>query len=99
MRRHLRRREREGLTYPELEELTGVSRHTLSWWAWKLRREEDPGPGPGGAAFLEVDVLPEEAPAEAGVEITLANGRRLALQAGFDEETLRRAVAVLERPC
>jgi hypothetical protein len=35
-----------------------------------------------------------------GVEIVLGEGRRVVLRAGFDSETLRRVVAVLEdRPC
>jgi hypothetical protein len=35
-----------------------------------------------------------------GVEVVLGSGRRVAIEAGFDPETLRRVVAVLEgRPC
>jgi hypothetical protein len=35
-----------------------------------------------------------------GVEVVLGMGRRVTVEAGFDPETLRRVVAVLEgRPC
>lgn len=55
-------------------------------------------------AFLPVHVA--EVPAaslstrRSGVEVVLGSGRRVSLEAGFDPETLRRVVAVLEgRPC
>jgi hypothetical protein len=55
-------------------------------------------------AFLPVRIAEATASAEApdrtGVEIVLGAGRRIVLAAGFDTETLRRVVAVLEgRPC
>lgn len=97
MRRLLRRREREGLTYAELAAISGESRQTLAWWAWRLRQPEyaksDEPP------FVELSVAPGELEGSTGIEILLTNGRRLAVQRGFDEETLRKAVAVLERTC
>lgn len=92
MQRHLECREREGLTYSELEARTGVSRNTLQWWASKLRREAQDAP-----AFVEV--IAGKGPSDTRIEVELANGRRLAVRSGFDEETLRRAVAALERTC
>ena len=55
-------------------------------------------------AFLPVHVAestPSSPPTHrSGVEIVLGTGRRVLLEAGFDPETLRRVVAVLEgRPC
>jgi hypothetical protein len=55
-------------------------------------------------AFLPVriaEVTAASPPSDrTGVEIVLGAGRRIVLGAGFDSETLRRAVAVLEgRPC
>jgi hypothetical protein len=39
-------------------------------------------------------------PDRTGVEIVLGPGRRIVITPGFDSETLRRVVAVLEdRPC
>ena len=47
----LEHRERHGLTYRELAEECGGSAHTLSWWAWRLKREKREE-----AAFVEVEV-------------------------------------------
>ena len=99
MRRLLRRREREGLTYAELAELTGEQVHTLSWWAWRLRQESQSADDRAQQAFVEVEPADEPQVRGTGVEILLSSGQRLAVQPGFDEETLRRVVAALERPC
>lgn len=99
VRRYLRLREREGLTYAELAEATGESESTLSWWAWRFRRESVPESRLEQSAFVELELSDDEAPAGAGVEVVLANGLRLALHSGFDAETLRRAVDALEPPC
>lgn len=95
MRRYLQRREREGLTYAELAVVTGERAHTLSWWAWKLRSER----AEESPAFVELEVADEMPTAGSGIEIVLSSGRRLVVQPGFDEETLRRAVAALESSC
>ena len=55
-------------------------------------------------AFLPVRVVQADAGVEAsdrsGVEIVIGAGRRVVIGPGFDAETLRRVVAVLEgRPC
>ncbi len=47
----------------------------------------------------KVAVVPDADEEESGVEIVLTNGRRLSVRPGFDEETLRRAVEALDRPC
>lgn len=75
----------------------------------RARREskapEAPGEDPSvAAAFLPVRVMgaaPEPDGTDcSGVEIVLGVGRRVVLSAGFDSETLRRVVAVLEgRTC
>lgn len=46
--------------------------------------------------FVEVQLPQASASAPAALEILLANGRRIAVRAGFDSETLRSAVEVLE---
>jgi hypothetical protein len=68
-------------------------------------------PRPGLAAlpeplpsFLPIRVaeVPAASPAQdrAGIEVVLRAGRRIVVGSGFDPETLRRVVAVLEdRPC
>jgi hypothetical protein len=55
-------------------------------------------------AFLPVRVVPaavgDEALDRSGVEVVIGPGRRVVIGPGFDAETLRRVVAVLEgRPC
>jgi hypothetical protein len=73
-------------------------------------RAADPGhaagppPSDPSPAFLPVRVagatVEHEGSGRTGVEIVLGAGRRVVVGAGFDSETLRRVVAVLEgRPC
>jgi hypothetical protein len=59
---------------------------------------------PAATAFLPVRIVGAELEYErtgrSGVEIVLGVGRRVVIGAGFDSETLRRVIAVLEdRPC
>ena len=70
----------------------------------EARADRPPLAAPAAPAFLPVRIAEatasDEAPDRAGVEIVLGAGRRIVLAAGFDTETLRRVVAVLEgRPC
>lgn len=88
MRRLLERRARQGLTYRELSEQSGVPASSLSWWSWKLRHEARSDGG-----FVELEVVDEGG--GSGVEIELGSGHRVHVSPGFDEETLRRVVVVL----
>lgn len=58
-------------------------------------------PSPGPVAFAELRLPSLDCGAGAsGVEVVLAGERRLRLESGFDEDTLRRAVVALEvLPC
>ena len=63
-----------------------------------------PPPSEPSPAFLPVHLAEVTSasppPTRTGVEVVLGSGRRVVLEAGFDSETLRRVVAVLEgRPC
>ena len=54
--------------------------------------------------FLPVTILPEPIPSitasQPHLELILSNGRRIAVAPGFDPQTLRRLIAVVEeRPC
>ena len=93
MRSWLARREKRGLTFRELSLETGVPVGTLGFWAWKLRREsrDDEAPSP----FVELVVKKPESGDR--LEILLANGRRVLVSAGLDEEQLVRVVRALER--
>jgi len=94
MRRHLERRVRRGLTYQELAQETGISKHTLSWWAWRLRRESASKP-----VFVELEVAVPEREPENAIDVLLESGRRLQVRPGFDQETLLRLVSALESAC
>jgi hypothetical protein len=104
-----------GLSLPAFCERRGLNRGTMQGWVYKrghrlaveqARREarggrvlDEQAPAP---TFLPVR-LAESIPIEAsgpGVEVVLGPGRRIVVAPGFDPETLRRVVAVLEgRPC
>jgi len=54
--------------------------------------------------FLPVTILPDPVPpitvSQPHLELILSNGRRIAVAPGFDPQTLRRLIAVVEeRPC
>jgi transposase-like protein len=49
-------------------------------------------------AFLQVAVDPAAAVAPRSIEVVLANGRRLRVRPGFDANTLRQLLRVLEEP-
>ena len=53
-----------------------------------------------GSAFVPVTILPDPAPAVAAIpqalEVILQNGRRIAVTPGFDPQTLRRLITVVE---
>jgi hypothetical protein len=57
-----------------------------------------------GNHFLPVTILPDPAPiatsSQPHLELVLSNGCRIAVTPGFDPQTLRRLIAVVEeRPC
>ena len=88
MARLLAQRERQGLTYRELSERSGIPAHTLSWWAWKLR--QDPVPRP---SFVELEL--EEATPTPAIEVETPGGHVLRLREDFDPALLRRVLEVL----
>jgi hypothetical protein len=93
MRTWLARREARGLTFRELSLEAGVPVGTLAFWAWKLRRESrDDEPAP---AFVEL--VAKEPESGGKLEIVLANGRRVLVSEGLDEDQLVRVVRALER--
>lgn len=85
----------------------GLRRRTFYRWRGVFRAEETAGEASGSgdglagawapAAFAELRLSRGATQTEAwGVEVVLPGERRLRLGPGFDEETLRRAVSVLE---
>ena len=102
MRRLLRRKQREGLTYGQLSERSGVPSSTLQWWKRRLAQsgdsvavaeEKEPS-----VRFVEAAVL-AAGPSGARYEVVLANGRRLVLEEGFRRESVRDLLGILDGPC
>ena len=102
--RLLERREREGLTYAELGAVSGIAARTLSWWAWRLRREaagmrKEQASSP---AFLELVPRAQlehghEEDGDDRIDIVLRHGRLVLVRATVDIEALGRIVKELER--
>jgi hypothetical protein len=100
---------------PEFCTPRGVNAKTMSGWIHKPayraaigqargKAAAAPVPDPARPAFLPVEVagarVQERTPGRAGVAVVIGPGRRVVVAQGFDAETLRRVVAVLEgRPC
>jgi transposase len=98
--KRIERWQRSGLDAASFAEREGVTPERLRWWRWQL------GLGPGGKkrgpgpSFVEV-VLPETAgpramvPEGAALEV-LVGPRRVLVRPGFDAQSLRQVLAVLE---
>lgn len=87
-------RSREGLSFRELQEQTGIGESTLRVWARRARAKSAPvAPAP---RFVEVDVL--GAAGARGFEIEVAGGRVVRVGPGFDASELRRLLVALETP-
>lgn len=85
--------ETSGLRREEFCSRKGVSLHTLARYVARRRREQAvASPTP---AWLAVEIAE---PRSDGVELTVAlpRGRRIEVKRGFDADTLRRLMAVLE---
>lgn len=100
---------RSGLTHAEFCARRGISIHSFRK---RLYRTPTPKPTPANplsadgttSGFLPVTILPDPIPATAAsrqpIELLLGNGRRIAVAPGFDPQTLRQLITVVEeRPC
>ena len=100
---------RSGLTQAEFCRRQGISLHTFRKRLYQPRQAkpvptDHRSPASPSQAFLPVTILPDPAPTSnhphQPLELILPNGRRIAVAPGFDSQTLRRLVAVLEQhPC
>lgn len=107
-RGHVGAQPASGLTIEGYCVAHGLKRRTFHRWRRRFKREAQDSNGMGReskvrceTAFAEVFVTAREAPrAESAIEVVLRGERRVWVAAGFEEETLRRLVAVLESlPC
>jgi transposase len=100
---------RSGLTQAEFCRRRQVSLHSFRKHLYQPRLSK-PAPGDDRSAaradhhFLPVTILPDPIPSitasQSHLELVLSNGRRIAVAPGFDPQTLRRLIAVVEeRPC
>jgi hypothetical protein len=70
----------------------------------KLTSSDDRSPSSTDHHFLPVTILPDPTAsipaAQSHLELIIPNGRRIAIAPGFDSQTLRRLIAVVEEhPC
>lgn len=95
--RLLRRRERQGLTYRELSEESGIPIPTLCWWSKKLKREVvDAAVAADRCEWVPVEVVEDELEGRgATIEIALGDKMRLLVPPAASEEHLRRVLRVV----
>jgi hypothetical protein len=100
---------RSGLTQAEFCQIRDLSIHVFRKHLYAPRTSK-PTPTTARSSpahspdFVPVTILPDPTPAIAAnpqaLELILPNGRRIAVSPGFDSQTLRRLITVVEdRPC
>ena len=102
-RKRVERWKDSGLTAKEFAAETGINAGTLQFWQYKLKRGGGPTRRPKPTApseailssLVEVRAAAVEM-ADQRFEIELCNGRRIRVAAGFEPDSLRTLVAVLE---
>lgn len=90
----LAERESTGLTYAEMSARTGVAATTLSWWNWRRRREQRVK---GQTQFVELVPLADTSTERSHIELVTRAGVSVRVPPGFDTETLRAVLAVVDR--
>ena len=96
MERLLRRRERQGLTYRELSEESGIPIPTLSWWSRKLEQECEGAATPRGCELVAVDVVEDVQEEEgAAIEIVVGSDLRLLISPTVSEAHLQRVLRAI----
>jgi transposase len=102
--RLVRRWRRSGQTAREFAGATGIKASTLSYWAWRLKREAEGKKGRRAERreskvqahrgdFVELIAGPFE---ERRFEIELVDGRRLRVPREFEAAAVERLLAVIE---
>ena len=95
-RGHIRKWASSGQTVVAYCRAHQLSKSAFHFWKGELkRRDERAAISSPAAAFVELQ-MPEPVPV-ASIEIAFGGGRRVQVHPGFDEETLARVLAVLER--
>jgi len=94
--RLLRKRQRQGLTYRELSEDSGIPIPTLAWWSRKLEQEDKGGGAAIAGGLVAVEVV-EDDEQELGsvIEIVVRDGLRLLVPPTASDAHLRRVLRAL----
>ncbi len=90
-----------GMTLLAFAESKGIPPRTFYKWNQKLRPRE-PEKRRDRADLVEVQILEtssDDAVRDQFFELTISGGRVLSIPSGFDDEELRRLIAVLEPAC
>ena len=95
----IREAARSGLSIREFCRQRKLHESQFYWWQRRLATRQAPKsrkPASGPTSFALVS--DEVAATDAGLELVLADGRRLRIGKGVDEDTLRAVLAALEQP-
>ncbi len=94
----IRQAARSGLSIREFCRQRKLPESQFYWWQRRLAARQDPPRGRTAGTATFALISDETGPADAGIELLLADGHRLRIRRGVDEETLRAVLAALERP-
>lgn len=97
----LREAARSGVSIREFCQRRKLDVAQFYWWRRRLKQRREPGTmgrpeAAGRASFALVSEEPRAT--DAGLELVLADGRRLRIHRGMEEATLRAVLAALEQP-
>jgi transposase-like protein len=95
-RRQLQKQSASALSVREFCQQHGLAESAFYYWRREIERRDDERIGVGKPAFLPVEV---KTPAnESAIEVALVSGHVLRLRSGFDADTLRELLTLLEEP-
>lgn len=99
---HAAAKEREDITFRAYCKRHGLSLSSFCQWRRRLAKlpavpASPPGSGDPPARLLPVTLI-EESSTDSGLSVVTGTGQRIAVATGFDPSTLKRLLAVLERP-
>lgn len=99
--KRVRRQESSGRTVKEFAAEIGVNANTLSHWKWKLGREagsKGAGHGEASSTFVEVTSMAASSWWHDGerIELVVDDRHLVRVPDGFDAETLRRVLEVVD---
>lgn len=94
----IREAARSGLSTREFCRQRKLHESQFYWWQRRLAARQTAKQGNAAEPASFALVSDEAGAADAGLELVLADGRRLRIRRGVDEETLRAVLAAMEQP-